>query len=162
MLLLGELREQPARAAARGAAQHAFNRLFLLPFGERAVASWATAEHAQPLRAAPTDRTAAGARRVLGLATLALGAASGAGALGAVLYAKERAQVSPTASQRAVAERNRSIDMSNRLALGLGIGAAAAAVVGSLILWAPWADDAHERAWSLQLTPAGLSAKARF
>jgi hypothetical protein len=122
------------RATSRGAAHHAFSRIFALPFDESAVLRY----QLPPARPAVDEREALPRWRTLGATgAFVLAAAATAGGAGLLLDAHRTAsQAKGVPSQREAAAFNQRVESRN-LQAGLALGvAASAAVTGALfLLW---------------------------
>jgi hypothetical protein len=130
-----DLMAQPARASRRGAAHHAFNLIFSLPFDESSVRGYALPDDSA-LLSKSEDATPAW-RTPVGVTALVLSA--GACALGGALVVGSRSaaeEASAAKSQSRAAELNETVAARNRgAALAFGLGAAAGVAGALLLLW---------------------------
>jgi hypothetical protein len=171
-VVIAKLQARPPHVASRGAAHHAFSKLFALPFDRAAVEQYryrsprATLPHGS---ARQLDRPSGPStlRRVatwgsLGLAAAALG--SGLALTLSAVALRDDAPANESQQQRLA--RNDDIDRRNTAAIALyAVGGVAA--VTSLVLFV-WPDDDHDTSslQSVNLTPtpggATLSVAGRF
>jgi hypothetical protein len=130
---IGELTPEPERVASRGAANHAFNLLFSLPFDRRFVRSLPI----DPSEPNPARDRSTSPRVVLGWSLLGLGAvSSSAGVLAWLSAQHSKSSVGPGTSQSDAAAVNRTLSTRHwQEAVGLGVGAASLAGGVTLLLW---------------------------
>ncbi len=148
-LTLAHIAPQPARSKTRGAAHHAFRKLFSAPFSEADVSRIRLAQAATRDDGAATWST----RKVLGVSAAGVAVAS----LGAGIAMSVRAaslQDADGLSQVDTSRRNREIRQANTTAAVLyGVGGAAA--VGSVLLYLWPAPRASKSRSSAAVPPGG-------
>jgi hypothetical protein len=168
---LAQLPVTTARAQTRGAAHHAFNQIFTLPFDGSVVAGWSRQLAKLELRRRndsdvtdAREHRYAFVRRVGGIAALGAGVAAAITATALELSAHALHDDLPDhESQRDAAARNQRIDARNQLAAGLAIGAVAAGVAGTLLLlWPAPSATGPEPQFAASATLGGVQARWRF
>jgi hypothetical protein len=139
---LDDLISSPARAAKRGAAQHAFSLIFSLPYDKSTVAAYQLPSRDEYFTDKSSGQTSRPTwRSVSGVSALVV--AAGAGVAGGILVVGSRtaareAEAAPTQA-RADALNQRVISRNRGAAVALGVGGVAALVGGLLLFW-PEAD----------------------
>ncbi|MFL5304305.1 MAG: hypothetical protein ACJ8F1_03790 [Polyangia bacterium] len=156
---LDALPVEPARAAVRGAAQHAFNTLFAEPFDGAAVTQYEASAAAQLQIQDEGDRRDTRARRLRVAAWSAWGTAGAAAIVAGVLELSARSlhDVPMTDTQVQTVARNQEIATRNHVAIGLAIGAGVAAATG-LVFW----NAARQATVGAAVTPDGASVSLAF
>ena len=137
VVLLASLEAEAPRARSRGALHEAFEKLFSVPFDQRAVEEWTPPPppKEQPPEEAGSPRGSP--RKTVGKIALGVGAAALVTAGGLAIGAKalERG-VGASESQADVERRNRTIqDLGTASLVTLISGAATAFAGGALLLW---------------------------
>ena len=132
---LARLSAQPPRAAARGAAHEAFERIFALPYSRANVTAYAFRPPPPAVESRVEPRSSL--RTWAGWTGLAVaGAGAGAGALFTLRAHGVRTGAPASESQAQYAERNARIGRLNRSATLLYAAAGVAGAVGAgLLLW---------------------------
>jgi hypothetical protein len=147
VVLVDDLIPIPAQASRRGAAHHAFNLLFSLPFDEGAVSAYELRAEGPYFGETPHEHSESTGWRTIG-GTTALVVAAGAGAAGASLVMRSRSaarEADAAPSQARADELNGRVTARNRAAaVAFGIGGAAA-LGGALLLSWPGGEESPPR-----------------
>ena len=163
VLRFEDLRAQARSTQPRGAAHESFRLLFSLSFSQQVVDEFVLRAPAQGPAPGRDSSTGLELRRPVAYGLAAVGATAGAGALWAVLSARN-IQRSAKPSQVEILEANRDIGRRNDWALWLsGVGGAAVVTSAALLLWPGFTDSGPVQV-SVAVTPGGggLGVLGRF
>jgi hypothetical protein len=161
---LSTLATRAAPLRTRGAAHHAFSRIFSLPFDDWVVEQFAPeAESAPP--ALRVERAARARsvewRRPAAIGALGLAALSAGASLWAVSSTRSLETEAGRSSQERAAELNRTIDRRRGQAVGLAVASGVAAS-GGLMLWFWPSAPVQPVAATAPGQPVVLGAQGRF